>query len=152
MADVKILDKKVRIDVKDAEDNIIGQICFNPDNTQVYSKFLDMMQLLEGKNKEMESIALTDDERAALDKDLSTVEDFEAAAGALGKIKMATDLATETVKEACAGLDSVFGEGICDLFMQGDYDVELLEPLINVVVPYFNKSREGKTNKYKAKK
>lgn len=154
MADVKILDKKVRINVRDAEDTIIGQIRFNPDSPQVRAKFMDLLLTLQGKTREMRGVEFTEEEIASLNKELTleALDEFDAAGGAFGKARLATDLEMDTVRAVCAGFDDIFGAGVCDLFLQGDLDVELLVPMIDAVTPHFDKASEGKTAKYMKKK
>lgn len=146
MGQVQIRNKKVRIAIKDG-DKEIGMISFNPDDTQIYTKFVQLIEQLTTGSKSIDNIKFGESE---LDKKLETLEDFENASALFDKIKQASQLTVELWSSVCKGLDEIFGEGVCQCFTQGDIDPDLLVPLIDAVTPYFKKSRQSKVAKYKA--
>ena|GEM_PF-5954691 len=148
MSQVQIINKKIKIAVMDDEKQI-GEIAFNPDDDRTYNRFIDLAEILINGKRNIDSIQYDENE---LNNKLETIEDFENASAILGKMKMALNIADSTLMEVCKGFDEIFGAGVCDLFMQGDHDAELLIPLIDAVTPYFKKVRDKKTGKYRAKK
>lgn len=148
MDSVQIRDKKKRIAIKNG-DKVIGEITFNPDNTEMYSKFLDILNVLAAGSKKIKDIKVDD---SLIDKKMETIEDFENASEVFGKIKQGLVLSDDLWKETCKNLDDLFGKGVCEYFTQGDSDVELLEPLFEVVTPFFEKARTEKVDKYKRQK
>jgi len=148
LSQVQIINKKIKIAVMDDEKQI-GEIAFNPDDDRTYNRFIDLAEILINGKRNIDSIQYDENE---LNNKLETIEDFENASAILGKMKMALNIADSTLMEVCKGFDEIFGAGVCDLFMQGDHDAELLIPLIDAVTPYFKKVRDKKTGKYRAKK
>lgn len=143
---VQILRKKIRIAIKDDE-KVISEIAFNPDDTRTYRRFLDIIEMLTTGKKKVNEIeaGITPED---LERKLETIEDFENASKLFEQMKAATNVAAETWEEVCRSLDELFGAGVCKAFTGGDIDPELLTPLIDSVMPYFKKSREGKMKPY----
>ena len=142
---VKIQDKRKRIRILDADDAVIGEIAFNPDDSRIYRRLLALMELLTGGKKEIEGIEFDEGE---LEKELETAEDFAAAAETIAKLSRATEIAGVTWDEVCAGLDELFGQGVTYAFTGGAADPELLLPLFDCVMPLFAEARKAKTEKY----
>lgn len=143
---VQILQKKIRIAIKDG-DETIGEIAFNPDDTRTYKRFLSIIEMAMNGNKEINKIESGID-KSALDKKFETVEDFENASDVFSKMLTVTNIADESWNELCKGLDEIFGAGVCEAFTGGDMDTELLNPLVDCVMPYFREARQEKAKPY----
>lgn len=152
MASVQIKDKNVRIPVMDAEGKEkLGEICFNPEDDRTYQKFIDVAQMLREGGKKVKAIEIDEAGLKEIqEKELETLDDFEQAMKVFESLGAAVKITAETWDSVCAGLDEIFGAGVCAIFTQGQVDGELLEPLFNAVTPYFRQERNKKVTKYKA--
>lgn len=144
---VQILKKNICIPIKDGE-TVLGEIVFNPDDTNLYKRFIALIENLHKGDKAIKGIDLS-----GLDFQLETLEDFEKAQSVFDKANEALNVSDEVIDTTCADLNKMFGadKDICAVFMQGSRDMALLEPLFDVVIPYFRKSRQSKVSKYATK-
>lgn len=148
MESIQILNKNIKLQIKDGEE-AIGVISFNPDDARTYAKFINLVNELSEGKKAVDSIKLSEEE---LNKKLETIEDFDNSSETFKKILKISEVNEEVWNKTCAGLDEIFGEGVCKCFTGDTVDIELLMPLINFVTPYFNKARKERVGKYKPKK
>lgn len=150
MSSVQIIDKKKRFPIKSADGKeVLGEIAFNPYDRRAFEKFIDMYNILMNGEKEARKIEI---DPIDFEEEWETFEELEKASTSLNQINQVLKISSRAWIEVCAGLDDIFGKGVCEIFTQGDHDEELLVPLFNKVIPEFQKAREPKTEKYRAKK
>lgn len=141
---IKIQDKKIREQVQ-RDGRIICEVSFNPSDLSNYNKLLQLMDKISNADKEQKKQGKVN--YIAKDK-LQTIEDFEKYREDFDKIKNKISIYSELVKETKKDLDSIFGEGISDKITDGTEDLDLLMPLIKWAMPYFQKERKKKVEKY----
>lgn len=149
---VQIRDKNIRIAIKSMDGSEkLGEIVFNPDDNKTYEKFVNLMVALkEGNDSAKDNDVTPEDAKKLEENNLETMADLDAALEIVHRMDGAFKATIEAWENVCAGLDDLFGQGVCQIFTQGQMDEELLIPLIDVVSPHFKQSRDKKTSKYKA--
>ena len=146
-------------------DTVLTTLIFNPNDMEMLSNYYNVYDLThEGsrRQKELEiDIGNLENEFGddILDRDLSSVEDFDMASKVIHKHAEQFVANIQTFDKVVKGLDAVFGEGICDLFLTASSgrkyrDITMLYPLIDGTKPFFDeatKERQGKVDAYKEK-
>jgi hypothetical protein len=144
----------IRQDILNENEEKIGQIAYNPNDINALDKFwaiYDKLNRGSQKQKEIE-IELGAMDVDILDRDLETVEEFQTAGDVIAKKGESIKAAITTFDDIAKGLDEIFGEGTCQLFTKGYVDEVLLNPLIEGVMPDFEKAakeRKALVDKYK---
>jgi len=127
----------------------LGELKFNPNDARIMGKLSKIIHdLTESMNKlnslgEMPTIS---------DNNLETVEDFEREKDNIQKICTGIDLESNSISGVIEDLNEVFGKETVDIFTGGTNDIEALMPLLEFVMPYVQKARGEKVNKYLKKK
>lgn len=140
----------IRQEVKDEEGNLLHAFTYNPNDITTLQKFWDLIGLLYQKSSEAPSANPND--LALLEKPAETAEEFAAAAQAVRNVGQVFATANQAFAEVCSGLDDIFGAGVCRVFCGGYADPALLDPLLDAVLPDFEKAaekRKMKTDRYK---
>ena len=145
---IKRIYKNVREDVLDEQGNKIGEICFNPEDVGVYDAFLNILNKINDSQKKIENIGEIKDITSEEIERMKDAKDLENLEDTFSKMKNISQVTVELVDEITKDINSIFGDGVSELFLQGSKDLELLMPLLDGVMPFFQKARENKTNKY----
>lgn len=141
---IKINNKIIKDNIEDMDGNVIGEIRYNPEDINSYNALLDIVEKITNVNKKRKKLGNLDKITDITIND----ENIEEVSESFNELHDFTKFVANTIDEIKESLDSIFGDGTCDLFLQGSKDIELLMPLLNGVLPSFKKAREQKTNKY----
>ena len=137
--------KNVREDVLDEQGNKVGEICFNPEDVGVYDRFLNILSKISESQKKIDGIG---DIKELTEEEVTLAEETGELDETFSKIKNISKITVDLVDEISAELDNIFGEGTAEFFLQWSKDLELINPLLDGVMPYFEKARSEKTDKY----
>ncbi|MCL2354957.1 MAG: hypothetical protein FWC68_03665 [Oscillospiraceae bacterium] len=140
--------KNKKIDVLDEQGNKIGEVCFNPEDVGAYDAFLNILDKIVESQRKVKDIGEIEDFTDEEIENLKGTEDLEGLEDTFSKMKAIFQITVDLVDEINKDIDSIFGEGITELFLQGSKDIELLMPLLDGVMPIFQEAREQKTDKY----
>ena len=139
---ITVKNNKISEEIVDKNGKVLGKIEYDPSDTKVYNELLNIInETLEIKNKITEVPNIDD-------KSINTIEDLEKNRDIFNKILEVSNYSSDKIKNITEGLDSIFGVGVCDIFLQGTQNLNYLEPLINGVLPNFKEARQGKIDKY----
>ncbi len=142
---MKIINRFVKEDIIDEKGNKIGEIKFNPNDSAIMKTLADILSNLNGAVKELDKYKNID--LTKLSKN-STLEEFEKAGEEIEKITKAMNLEYEIIDNAIKKLEDIFGSDTINCFTNGTHDIETLMPLLEFVMPYVQKNRNEKVNKY----
>lgn len=142
---MKIINRFVKEDIIDETGKKIGEIKFNPNDSTIMKTLADILSNLNGAVKELDKYKNID--LAKLSKN-STLEEFEKAGEEIEKITNAMNLEYEIIDNAIKKLEGIFGSDTINCFTNGTHDIETLMPLLEFVMPYVQKNRNEKVNKY----
>jgi len=146
---LKIKDKFIKEDIVDENDNKIGELKFNPNDSRIMKLLTEAVKKCSDGLKEIDKIGNID---SLSSKKLENIEDFEKERETFEKIDKAYDIELRTVESVINNLSEVFGKDTIELFTKGTMDVNLVSPVIDFVVPYVKKERDKLTKKYKKNK
>lgn len=139
---ITVKNNKISEEIIDENGKVLGKIEYDPSDTKVYNELLNIInETLEIKNKITEVPNIDD-------KSINTIEDLEKNRDIFNKILEVSNYSSDKIKNITERLDSIFGVGVCDIFLQGTQNLNYLEPLINGVLPNFKEARQGKIDKY----
>jgi hypothetical protein len=145
---IKRVYKNIKEDVLDEQGNKIGEVCFNPEDVGVYDKFLSILTKINEFQKKVKDIGDVKNITSEEIGKMKNSQDLEKLEDTFSKMKTISQVTVELVGEITKDVNSIFGEGVTELFLQGSKDLELIMPLLDGVMPFFQKARENKTNKY----
>lgn len=145
---IKINNSFVTEKIEDENGNKIGEIKFNPNDSRIMAKLSKIIDDLGKALKEIDSIG---DIPKIEEKDLKSIEDFEKMASTFEKISKGFNIEEKAVDNVINDLSEIFGKETIELFTGGTKDIISVMPLIEYVIPFVKKSREGKVNKYISK-
>ena len=139
---ITVKNNKISEEIVDENGKVLGKIEYDPSDTKAYNELLNIInETLEIKNKITEVPNIDD-------KSINTIEDLEKNRDIFNKILEVSNYSSDKIKNITERLDSIFGVGVCDIFLQGTQNLNYLEPLINGVLPNFKEARQGKIDKY----
>lgn len=146
---IVVKSKFVCEDIVDKDNNVIGQIKFNPDDSNIMKALTEILcDLNIITNKTNEYKKDTDFSELSKLNENSSVEDFEKASEIIEKAKNICTMEYDVVNKSIIRLKNILGEECINCFTGGTMDIASLLPLINFITPYVKKSRNEKVNKY----
>lgn len=143
-----IKSKFIKEDILDENENKIGELKFNPNDSRIMKKMSTLIKEFSSAIKEINEL----DKVKKPKSDLKTLEDFENASDYFEAFDKATDLEISVVDKLIDGLSEIFGRETVELFTQGTKDAESLLPIISFMEPYVKENRQSQVNKYLDKK
>ncbi|MCI6265867.1 MAG: hypothetical protein MR598_03350 [Erysipelotrichaceae bacterium] len=141
----------VKEDLVDENGNRLGELKFNPNDTRIMQKLTKIVNDLTDKMKDLKKMDIPSVESLKKNK-LEEIEDFEKFGEDFSKLNEAFDLEEQAIDNTIKELSDIFGEDTINVFTGGTKDIETLTPLLDFVMPYVKKAREGKVKKYTIKK
>lgn len=143
---IVVKNKFVKEEIKDENDNVIGVLKFNPEDTRIMSRLVDCVDFAE---KGIKKIRQMEKETPKIEKqEIKTIEDAENMAKYFEKINQATSVEEECADKVINELSEIFGKETVELFTGGTKDITSLYPILEFVMPYVKKARTTKMNKY----
>lgn len=141
---LKVKSTKIKNVILDENDKEIGIIEFDPEDANIYKKFLELIdviteyQNIEAKIGQLENIP---------DYDLKTIEEFEKYKGVFNKLNQKLDNYLKMREDIENITDEIFGN-VSNIFklISGSLDPYL--DLVKWATPYFKEKRENKINEY----
>lgn len=143
-----IKSKFIKEDILDENENKIGELKFNPNDSRIMKKMSTLIKEFSSAIKKINEL----DKVKKPKSDLKTLEDFENASDYFEAFDQATDLEISVVDKLIDGLSEIFGRETVELFIQGTKDAESLLPIISFMEPYVKENRQSQVNKYLDKK
>ena len=141
----------VKEDLIDENGNKLGELKFNPNDTRIMQKLTKIVNDLTDKMKNLKKMDIPSVESVKENK-LEKIDDFEKLGEDFSKLNDAFDLEEKAIDNVIKELSEIFGEDTINIFTGGTKDIESLNPLLDFVMPYVKKAREGKVKKYTIKK
>lgn len=141
----------VKEDLIDENGNKLGELKFNPNDTRIMQKLTKIVNDLTDKMKNLKKMDIPSVESVKENK-LEKIDDFEKLGEDFSKLNDAFDLEEKAIDNVIKELSEIFGEDTINIFTGGTKDIESLNPLLDFVMPYVKKAREGKVKKYIIKK
>lgn len=143
-----IKSKFIKEDILDENENKIGELKFNPNDSRIMKKMSTLIKEFSIAIKEINKLDKVEKPKS----ELKTLEDFENASDYFEAFDKATDLEISVVDKLINGLSEIFGRETVELFTQGAKDAESLLPIISFMEPYVKENRQSQVNKYLDKK
>lgn len=141
----------IKEDLVDENGNKLGELKFNPNDTRIIKRLTKIANDLTNKTKSLKKMDIPNIESIKNNK-LEEIEDFEKLGDDFSKLKEAFDLEEQAIDNIIKELSDIFGEDTINIFTGGTKDIETLNPLLEFVMPYVKKAREGKVKKYTVNK
>lgn len=141
----------IKEDLVDENGNKLGELKFNPNDTRIIQRLTKIANDLTNKTKSLKKMDIPNIESIKNNK-LEEIEDFEKLGDDFSKLKEAFDLEEQAIDNIIKELSDIFGEDTINIFTGGTKDIETLNPLLEFVMPYVKKAREGKVKKYTVNK
>lgn len=142
---IVVKSKRIKDDITDENGNVLGIISYNPEDTRTYTRLSNVMNDILKIDKKRKSIGEIKDFSK---EELQDIEDFEKYRESFEKVNEILRFIDEKMEHIIGEVDSIFGEGTCNILMEDTHDIELLVPLLESVMPNFEKARNKKTKKY----
>ncbi len=141
----------IKEDLVDEEGNKLGVLKFNPNDTRIMQKLSKIANDLTSKMKDLKKVDIPDVDKIKNNK-MESLEDFEQLGEDFTKLNDAFNLEEKAIDNVIKELSDIFGEDTIKIFTGGTKDINTLSPLLDFVMPYVQKAREGKIKKYTIKK
>lgn len=141
----------VKEDLVDENGNKLGELKFNPNDTRIMQKLTKIVNDLTDKMKNLKKMDIPSVESVKENK-LEKIDDFEKLGEDFSKLNEAFNLEEKAIDNVIKELSEIFGEDTINIFTGSTKDIESLNPLLDFVMPYVKKAREGKVKKYTIKK
>lgn len=139
----------IKEDIVDEKGNKLGELKFNPNDSRIMSKLTKIVNELGESINKINSIG---DIPKIPEGNIETLEDFEKVSDTFKKIESGFDIEEKASDTVIENLSEIFGKDTIELFTGGTKDIMSIMPLIEFVLPYVQKARESKINKYISKK
>lgn len=146
-SEVKIVDKRKKIAIKNEKLEIIGVAYFDVEDNTVYKKLLEIVDILTNGAKEEEKTDINIDNIST--EKLETLEDFEKANTQFSKIRNILNFRDEICDKVIDKTDEIFGNGVAKIALLGGKNISNILPLIEVALTLAKPNRDKKTNQYK---
>ena len=135
-------------DIVNENGEIIGQIKFNPNDSNIMKTLTEIIYDLNNALKKLNEFEDLNFEK--LNKN-SSVEDFMKLSKEFEDAKEIFEIEYNVIKKSITELIDIFGEDCIHCFTKGTMDINALVPLIEFITPYVKNSRTEKVNKYISK-
>lgn len=145
---IVVKSKFVCEDIVDKDNNVIGQIKFNPDDSNIMKTLTEILCDLNNSINKLDNYKDLDLSQL---NDNSSLEDFKNASDKIEKTKDIFAMEYNVINKSISGLKDIFGEECINCFTGGTMDIASLLPLIEFITPYVKKSRNEKVDKYLSK-
>lgn len=142
---IVVKSKFVCEDIVDKDNNVIGQIKFNPDDSNIMKTLTEILCDLNNSINKLDNYKDLDLSQL---NDNSSLEDFKNASDKIEKTKEIFTMEYNVINKSISGLKDIFGEECINCFTGGTMDIASLLPLIEFIAPYVKKSRNEKVDKY----
>lgn len=142
---IVVKSKFVCEDIVDKDNNVIGQIKFNPDDSNIMKTLTEILCDLNNSINKLDNYKDLDLSQL---NDNSSLEDFKNASDKIEKTKEIFTMEYNVINKSISGLKDIFGEECINCFTGGTMDIASLLPLIEFITPYVKKSRNEKVDKY----
>lgn len=142
---IAVKSKFVFEDIVDKDNNVIGQIKFNPDDSNIMKTLTEILCDLNNSINKLDNYKDLDLSQLS---ENSSLEDFKNASDKIEKIKEIFTMEYNVINKSISGLKDIFGEECINCFTGGTMDIASLLPLIEFIAPYVKKSRNEKVDKY----
>lgn len=142
---IVIKNKLIIEDILNENGQKIGEIKFNPNDSSIMKMLAEILSNLNKAVKELDKYKNIDLKKLT---ENSTIEEFENASVEIEKVSEAMRLEYETIDNSITELKKIFGEETINCFTSGTHDIETLMPLLEFIMPYVQKNRNEKINKY----
>lgn len=145
---IVVKSKFVCEDIVDKDNNVIGQIKFNPDDSNIMKTLAEILCDLNNSINKLDNYKDLDLSQLS---ENSSLEDFKNASDKIEKTKEIFTMEYNVINKSISGLKDIFGEECINCFTGGTMDIASLLPLIKFITPYVKKSRNEKVDKYLSK-
>ena len=145
---IVVKSKFVCEDIVDKDNNVIGQIKFNPDDSKIMKTLAEILCDLNNSINKLDNYKDLDLSQLS---ENSSLEDFKNASDKIEKTKEIFTMEYNVINKSISGLKDIFGEECINCFTGGTMDIASLLPLIEFITPYVKKSRNEKVDKYLSK-
>lgn len=142
---IVVKSKFVCEDIIDKDNNVIGQIKFNPDDSNIMKTLAEILCDLNNSINKLDNYKDLDLSQLS---ENSSLEDFKNASDKIEKTKDIFAMEYNVINKSISGLKDIFGEECINCFTGGTMDIASLLPLIEFIAPYVKKSRNEKVDKY----
>ncbi len=142
---IVVKSKFVCEDIVDKDNNVIGQIKFNPDDSNIMKTLTEILCDLNNSINKLDNYKDLDLSQLS---ENSSLEDFKNASDKIEKTKDIFAMEYNVINKSISGLKDIFGEECINCFTGGTMDIASLLPLIEFIAPYVKKSRNEKVDKY----
>ena len=137
-------EKFVEEKIIDKDGNELGIIRFNPKDNNVMKKIMNILNNIVECQKRLKNIG----EIPKINNNDIKNGNFEVLSDSFNKINQALDIEADISKTIISDLSEIFGEETVNIFTKGTLDIDLLDPLIDFILPHIKEARKGKVNKY----
>lgn len=138
---IVVKNNKIVEEIVNEDEKQIGKIEYDPNDTKAYNELLNIIQETMEIKKKIEEVP-------EINSQIKTIEDLEKNKEAFDKILEISNFSTNAISKIIQRLDSIFGIGTCELFLNGTQNLNYLTPLFDNVLPKFKEARKGKVDKY----
>lgn len=146
--EIKDTRKRIKIAVDGVE---AGEAVYNPSSPHAYKQLLKAMAMT-GQIEIPKDIDLTEEEKKLLSSDLESAEEFDKANEIFKRRNVAIQTTVDKLDELYAAVDSIFGDGICELLLTySDDDNNYFKSLMEIALKDMNRERQVVKNKFKEK-
>lgn len=142
---IVVKSKFVCEDIVDKDNNVIGQIKFNPYDSNIMKTLTEILCDLNNSINKLDNYKDLDLSQLS---ENSSLEDFKNASDKIEKTKDIFAMEYNVINKSISGLKDIFGEECINCFTGGTMDIASLLPLIEFITPYVKKSRNEKVDKY----
>lgn len=142
MDEIRIDSRKKRIAIRDEDDQVIGEITFNPNDVAFAERFYEIYRDFDAKQKEYEVRA----------------EQLDAANDEVDQngIPKQFDQGIAFMREVCGyvyeKIDHLFGEGTSKIVFRDSMNFEMIGQFFDGITPFIQQARSEKIGKYSNKK
>lgn len=141
MDEIRIDSRKKRIAIRDEDDQIVGEIAFNPYDVTFAERFYEIFQEFSAKQKEYEARA----------------EQLDAANAEVDQngLPWKFDQGIAFLREVCEfmyeKIDRLFGEGTSTVVFRGSLNIDMIGQFFEGITPFIEQARSEKIDKYSNK-
>lgn len=136
---------KITDEIVNEKGEVLGIISYDPNDLKSRKEIINIINdiyKLEDSLKKADKINISQFSNA------KTMEEFEKARDSFNQLRVHINQGAEHIEDIIKRIDNIFGEGTCKIVLNDTYNLELLIPLLNGVLPQFEKVQNEKKNKY----